>query len=148
MHTFTTGRAETRSISIAAPPEAVLGVVADGGRLPEWAPAFARAARRDGDGWLVDGGAAEFRIRLRVARELGTVDILRPADPPSGAFLRVLPNEQGSELLFTLLFPGATPEEAVAGQMATVETELEAVRALSEAAAGAWGRLRSPRAPG
>jgi hypothetical protein len=43
MPTITTARAETRTITIAAPPAAVLAVVGDGARLPEWAPAFATA---------------------------------------------------------------------------------------------------------
>jgi hypothetical protein len=66
MHTNTTHRAETRSISIAAPPPAV----------------------------------------------------------------------PGSEYLFTLVFPDGTPEIAISRQMAAVEDELVAVRALCEAEAG------------
>ena len=136
MPTIATDRCETRSISIAAPPEAVLAVVADVRRLPEWAE-FARAVRPDGDGWIVDTGAGDLRIDVRVAPELGTVDLLR-GDPPRGAFSRVLPNGDGSEYLFTLFFGDRTDATAVEAQMATVETELETVRALSEAeAAGA-----------
>jgi Polyketide cyclase / dehydrase and lipid transport len=133
MKMISPGRAETRSISIAASPEAVLDVVGDARRLPEWAPRFARAVQPDGDDWLIDTGAGELRIRLRVARELGTVDILRPGGPPRGAFTRVVPNEAGSEYLFTLLFPAGTDEAAIAKQMATVEGELQTVRELSEA---------------
>ncbi len=133
MQTISTNRAETRSISIAASPEAVLDVVGDARRLPEWAPRFARAVQPDGDDWLIDTGAGELRIRLRVAREFGTVDILRTGGPPRGAFTRVVPNEAGSEYLFTLLFPAGADEAAIAEQMATVEGELQTVRELSEA---------------
>jgi hypothetical protein len=126
-------RCETRSIAIAAPPEAVLAVVGDALRLPEWAPNFARAVRPDGDRWIVDTGAGDLRIDHRVVPELGTADILR-GDPPRGAFSRVLPNgADGSEFLFTLFFPAGTDPAAVDAQMATVERELEAVRGLSEA---------------
>jgi hypothetical protein len=135
MQTITTRRAETRSISIAAPPSAVLDVVGDPLRLPEWAPRFARAVRADGDRWLVDNGTdAEFPIRVRVSRELGTMDLLRPTDPPSGAFSRVVHDGRGSEYLFTLFFPDGTDEAAIAAQMATVEDELQTIRALSEPA--------------
>jgi uncharacterized protein YndB with AHSA1/START domain len=133
MPTIVVDRAETRTTTIAAAPEAVLDVVADARRLPEWAPRFARAVRPDGDDWLVDTGAGELRIALRVSRELGTVDLLRPGGPPRGAFLRVVPNHDGAELLFTLFFPDGTDEAAIAEQMATVEAELQTVGELSAA---------------
>ena len=134
MQTNMPDRTETRTIAIAAPPEVVLGVVGDARRLPEWAPDFARAVRPEGEGWIVDNGDAEFPIRLRVAAEFGTVDILGPTDPPRGAFARVIPSGEGSEFLFSLSFPGSTEEAAVAAQMETVEAELRTVRTLSEAA--------------
>lgn len=134
MQIITTRRAETRSISIAAPPSAVLDVVGDPLRLPEWAPRFARTVRADGDRWLIDNGADdEFPIIVRVSRELGTVDLLRPTDPPSGAFTRVIHNGHGSEYLFTLFFAEDADDAAVAAQMVTVGGELQTIRALSEA---------------
>lgn len=134
MQTNVPDRTETRTIAIAAPPEAVLDVVGDATRLPEWAPAFAHAVRPDGEGWIVESGGAEFPIRLRVAPEHGTVDILAAAELPRGAFARVIPSGAGSEFLFTLSFPPGTEEAAVVAQMQTVEAELQTVRALSEAA--------------
>ena len=133
MQMITTGHAETRSTSIAAPPSAVLDVVGDPLRLPDWAPNFAQAVRPDGDGWLIDNGTSEFRIAVRVSREHGTVDLLAPTGPPAGAFMRVVHNGQGSELLFTLFFPHGTDKAAITTQMATVEDELETVRTLCEA---------------
>lgn len=47
-------------------------------------------------------------------------------------FTRVLPNEEGSEYQFTMLFPAEVPEQAVAEQMSIVESELKTVRALCE----------------
>jgi hypothetical protein len=136
MHTNTTHRAETRSISIAAPPPAVLAVVADPRRLPEWAPGFAHGVQPDGDGWLIDTAEGRTRITVRVSPEHGTVDLLRAADPTRGAFSRVIHNHDGSEYLFTLVFPDGTPDIAISRQMAAVEDELVAVRALCEAEAG------------
>jgi hypothetical protein len=135
MPTTSQDRAESRSISIAAPPAAVLALVADARRLPEWAPAFARGVQPDGDAWLIDTGEGQVRITVRVSPEHGTVDLLSATDPTRGAFSRVLHNDGGSEYLFTLFFPDGTADAAIARQMATVEDELEAVRALCEAQA-------------
>ncbi|HWI74357.1 MAG TPA: SRPBCC family protein [Baekduia sp.] len=133
MQTNLTVRAETRTISIAAPPAAVFTLVADGARLPDWAPAFASAAEPDGDDrWLIGTGDAQFPIRVRADAEHGTVDLLRPADATVGAFMRVIPNGGGSELLFTLLFGDEVEPAAVDAQMTTVEGELATVRALAE----------------
>jgi hypothetical protein len=128
-------RSETRTISIAATPAAVVDVVREPTTLPTWAPDFARAIRPDGDRWLVDNGAAEVSVRFRVSADHGAVDLVTADDPRRGAFLRVLPNGDGSELLFTLFFPAGTPEPAVVAQMETVEGELATIRTLAEAVA-------------
>jgi uncharacterized protein YndB with AHSA1/START domain len=133
MHTISLGRAETRSISIAAPPETVLELVSDARRLPDWAPAFARAVEPAGQDWLIDSGAGQLRVRVRVSLEHGTVDLLRPDDPSRGARMRILSNEDGSEFLFTLIFPAAADDKSIARQMTTVEAELRTVRDLCEA---------------
>jgi uncharacterized protein YndB with AHSA1/START domain len=122
-------RTESRSIAIAAPPEAVFAYVADPRNLPAWAPAFATAVRPDGDDWLVTQGDAELRVAVRTSAEHGTVDLLSTQDARRGAFTRVVPSHEGSAYVFTLHFEDDTPETAVARQMATVEEELRAVRA-------------------
>src|SRR4051794_38434005 len=76
-----TNRAETRSISIQAPPDAVLDFVGDARTLPRWAPAFARAVRPDGEHWLVDTGGEERRTALPGSRGRGTPGIAAAAGP-------------------------------------------------------------------
>jgi hypothetical protein len=134
MHTIATGRAETRSISIAAAPEAVVALVGDARRLPDWAPAFASSVAPEGGAWRIGTGEGSFTIVVEVSTEGGTVDLLSTADRRRGAFLRAVPNGGGSELLFTLLFPDGTDPAAVDAQMATVDGELASVRSLCEAA--------------
>jgi uncharacterized protein YndB with AHSA1/START domain len=124
-----TNRAETRSISIPAPPDAVLDIVGDARTLPRWAPNFAQTVRPEDGHWVVND---ELHVDLRVDRALGTVDILSVERPALGAYTRVMPNGDGSEYQFTLFFPETTDEAAVEAQMAVVEEELRAVRALCE----------------
>ena len=122
----------TRSIAIAAPPETVFDLVSDPAALPRWAPGFARSARPSGDHWIIENDQGEARIVVHSSREHGTVDILSADDPGQGAYSRVLPNGTGSEYQFTLQFPSDAPEDAITAQMAVVDAELEAVRALCE----------------
>jgi hypothetical protein len=137
MHIKSLGHAETRSISIAAPPDTVLQLVGNPRRLPDWAPAFALAVEPDGQDWLIDSGEGRFRIRMLVSLEHGTVDLLRPKDPTRGARMRVLNNEDGSEFVFTLVFPIGADEDSITRQMTTVESELRTVRDLCETQATA-----------
>jgi hypothetical protein len=134
MQTITTARAETRTIPIAAPPASVLAVIGDARRLPEWAPAFARAVEPAGDHWRIDTGAGQVLVDVEVIAAAGTVDIVRPGDTTTGARLRALASGGGTELLFTILFPRGVDDAAVAAQMATVEDELATVRSLAEGA--------------
>jgi hypothetical protein len=122
----------TRSISIAADPAAVIAFLADPHNLPRWAPAFARSVTERDDQLLVDTGQGELPISLSVSQDRGTVDVLSAAEPRVGAFSRVLPNGDGSEYLFTLLFAPDAEESAVEAQLAVVDQELEAVRAFCE----------------
>lgn len=133
MQTNYQNHAETRSISIAAPPAAVIDFLADPHNLPRWAPAFAQAVRmQDGQLLVATGAGGEIALTLSVSRKHGTVDLLAAVQPGRGAFSRVLPNGDGSEYQFTLFFPAGTAETAVSAQMGTVCQELEAVRSLCE----------------
>jgi Polyketide cyclase / dehydrase and lipid transport len=127
-------RSDTQTISIDAPPAAVLSVVGDPARLPAWAPDFARAVRRHGEGWVVDTGAGELHIDVRVSRELRTVDFLAAglaAGVEIGAFSRVVPNGAGSVYIFTQ-FLG--PDDDLDHRRAVVAGELQTVRRLCEEA--------------
>jgi Polyketide cyclase / dehydrase and lipid transport len=126
-------RSSTQTISIDAPPEVVLNLVADPLALPTWAPKFASAIRPDGTDWIVDTGQGEIRINVRVSRELGTVDFLAAGLPPGteiGAFSRVVRNGSGSEYMFTQFFADDAHEADIEEQKATVAEELLAVRTL------------------
>jgi uncharacterized protein YndB with AHSA1/START domain len=125
-------KAQTRSIAIAAGTDTVFDLVADPAQLPRWAPGAARTARQDGDHWILENEGGESRIQLRASREHGTADFLSADDPRQGVFSRVLPNGEGSEYQFTMLFPADLPEEAVAAQLTIIESELQTVRALCE----------------
>jgi hypothetical protein len=129
MPTIALGRAETRTISISAPPADVFAYLSDPRHLPAWAPAFATAVTHEqGDIWRVQSGAGERRTAVRAAWPLGVVDIVSPEGPSRGLFARVIPNLSGSELIFSLSFPAGASPDQIEAQMATIERELIAVR--------------------
>jgi hypothetical protein len=129
-------RSDTQAVSIDAPATVVFDFVSDPYNLPQWAPGFARSVRPDGDDWIVTTDAGDRGVRIRVSRELGTVDFLAAGTPPGvevGGYSRVIQNGEGSEYLFTLLYAEDLPEADVAAQRAIIAEELAAVRARCEA---------------
>jgi len=68
----------------------------------------------------------------RVTRIAPAVDFLRAKDPRTGGFSRVLPNGEGAEYQFTLVFPAGTPDAAVADQLKIIDGELQSVRRFCE----------------
>lgn len=129
MTTFEPGRAETRTISLAVPPERVVAYLSDPRHLPDWAPGFATAVDHDHDDiWLAQTGAGPRRITVRVAAEHGVVDVVSADTPTIGLFTRVVPNLRGAELIFSLFFPAETESSAVDAQMAVIDEELRTVR--------------------
>jgi hypothetical protein len=136
MQIIRTQRGETRTVSIRAQPRVVFEFLGNPHNLPRWAPNFARSVRAAGEDWIIDQAGAERQIRVRVSAEHGTVDLLAAGRSDRGAFMRVVPNGDGSEFLFTLFFGGEVGEAAVLRQMRIVEAELETVRVHCENAAG------------
>jgi Polyketide cyclase / dehydrase and lipid transport len=128
-------RTQTRSIESGAEPAAVLELLADARRLPEWAPAFAdHVEGGDRKGWRVTKDGDEFEIQVVSRREAQTVDYLREIAPGlvAGAYLRVTPRlGGGSVVVITVPVP---PDGDPGATAITLNAELAALRRLAEAA--------------
>ncbi|MCR6485594.1 hypothetical protein M8542_22470 [Amycolatopsis sp. OK19-0408] len=123
-----TGRALTRTISLATSPGKVFDYLSDAHHLPEWAPGFAPAVEHDhGDVWRIPAEPAR-QVAVKAAKAQGVVDFVSPDAPNLGLFTRVVPNLAGAELIFSLFFPADTEPAAVDAQLVVVEEELRAVR--------------------
>jgi hypothetical protein len=128
-------RSETRSVQIAAPVETVHAYVSDLERLPEWAIGFAKAVRRDGDGFLVSTAAGqEIPIRVETDPALGVVDFVMSVAPGIDlvAPSRVLAHDGGSVYVFTVLQAPGMPEEVLVEQARALEHELQVLKARLE----------------
>ncbi|HEX4018468.1 MAG TPA: SRPBCC family protein [Frankiaceae bacterium] len=123
---------QTRSIESRVEPKAVMALLADARRLPEWAPGFADTVEGDErQGWTVTKDADAFEIRVVVQRDACTVDYLRDIAPglTGGAYLRVTPLiGGGSSVVITV--PVIGDPAAVA---ATLDEELVALTRLARA---------------
>ncbi len=126
-------RTVTQSIESEASPDAVVGVLAQAPRIPEWAPAFVDRVTGDArSGWLATKDGRDFALRVMVDQSAGTVDYLREVAPgrEGGAYLRAIPRPGGGSVIAMTvpLPPGVNPTDTAS----TLAQELDALAALVE----------------
>jgi carbon monoxide dehydrogenase subunit G len=129
-------RTSTQTIEIAARPEDVFAFVADPEALPRWAIGFAKAIRRNGDGWMVTTASGdELPLRVETNDASGVVDFhMGPAGATVPAASRVVANGSGSAYVFTMFQPHEMPEELFEAQIAVLGRELIVLKANLESA--------------
>ena len=127
-------RADTQTVAIEAAPSEVLGFVADGANLPRWAIGFAKSVAPNGDAWIVTTSQGEVPITIAVDEPAGTVDFHMDMGPAgeAAAYARVVPNEAGTEFVFTQFQGPGVPDEVFEQLVVAVGHELVALKALLE----------------
>lgn len=116
-------RTHTVSVGIAIDPETVYAYASEPTHLPVWAPGFVHSIVRQGNHWIAQTSLGPARFRFAPANEFGVLD--HDVELPSSTFhnpMRVIPNGEGSEVLFTLVQLPGVPN-------AQFERDLDAVRA-------------------
>ncbi len=120
----------TLAVSIDRPPAEVAAFIADVNQLPRWAGGLCKSVRREGAGWRIDTGQGEAGFRFTGNPAEGILDHMVSLEDGLEVFvpLRVVPNQNGSEVLFTLFrLPGMT-DERLQQDMAAVHTDLQQLK--------------------
>lgn len=127
-------RADTKTISIDAPPGKVLSFLREPENLPRWAVGFAKSVRRDSSGWYVKTGQGEVGISIDADERTGVVDFrMRPAPGVEVlAASRVIPRGTGSEYAFTQFQSPGMPDEAFTQSVKALEHEFTVLKAILE----------------
>ena len=116
-------------------PAEVYAFASDPRNLPRWAAGLARSEiKRDGDAWIADAPFGTVRVKFAPVNSLGVMD--HDVTLESGVTvhnpMRVVPNGEGSEFVFTLIRrPGMTDAE-LARDRAAVERDLKTLKGLLE----------------
>lgn len=127
-------RSDTQSVTINAPPKAVLAFVGLGENLPRWAIGFAKEVHRDQHRWIVTTGQGAVLVSIGVDEASGTVDFRMEPGPGAEAiaYAQGMPNGSGAEFVFTQFQQPGTPDDVFDQLVATVAHELIALKALVE----------------
>ena len=105
--------------------------------MPLWASGLAAGLTRDGDGddWIADGGPiGNVRVRFAPPNDFGVIDhrVTLPDGTVVDNALRIVPNGDGAEVMFTLLRQPAMDDAAFESDAAHVARDLEALKRLME----------------
>ena len=124
------------SIYIARRPVDVYEFASDPRNLPMWASGLARSeVTRDGDGaWIARAPFGEVKVRFAERNEFGVMD--HDVELESGVTvhipMRVVPNGEGSEFIFTLFRQLGMTDEQFAADGLAVEKDLATLKEVLE----------------
>ncbi|MCJ8148747.1 SRPBCC family protein [Shinella sedimenti] len=103
--------------------------------MPLWASGLALGLTRDGEDWIADGGPiGNVRVRFAPANDFGVID--HTVTLPDGRIvenaLRVVPNGDGAEVMFTLFRQPDMDDAAFESDAAHVALDLDTLAKLIE----------------
>lgn len=132
---MTTMAARIIHISIERDWRDVYAFMADHAKMPLWASGLSSGLTRDGDEWIAPGELGNARVRFAPDNALGVVDHLVTLEDGAKVHnaLRVVPNGDGAEVMFTLLRQTSMSDAQFAADAAWVEKDLAALKTILEA---------------
>jgi hypothetical protein len=123
------------TVSIERPAGRVYAYVRDPAHLPGWAAGLAAGIRRERGEWVADSPMGQVLVRFVPVNEYGVLDhdVVLPSGESVTNPLRVLPDGEGSEVVFTLRRRPGMTDEAWAADTAAVTADLASLRRVLEA---------------
>ena len=102
--------------------------------MPFWASGLASGLTRDGDDWIAEGTLGAARVRFAPRNDFGVIDhqVTLESGLSVHNALRIVPNADGCEIMFTLLRLPGMSEEQFATDAAHVMRDLKALKELME----------------
>ncbi|MFL0564774.1 SRPBCC family protein [Microbacterium sp. 179-I 1D1 NHS] len=122
------------SRTIESPPRDVIAFAGDPANLPRWAAGLSSGIRNEGGRWLAESPMGDIEVSFPGPVEAGVLD--HDVALPDGTVvhnpLRVLRNDAGSEVVFTLFRRDGVTDAEFAEDVSAIEADLEALRAILE----------------
>jgi hypothetical protein len=125
-------KARTLTVSIGAEPAQVYDFVSDPRNLPRWS--FFQSATRSGDWWVMGTPEGPVELRFVAANELGVLDhyVKLGSGMEIQVPMRVIPNGEGSEVIFTLFQAPDMSDEEFAQDAQQVKHDLATLKGVLE----------------
>lgn len=129
-----TWKSQHISVSIDCPVERVYEFASNPKNLPQWATGLSSSMKKDNGHWVAESVMGRIIITFADKNKFGILD--HEVTLPSGEMvynpMRVFPNNQGSEIVFTLYQRQGMSDVMVAEDARTVKKDLETLKKLLE----------------
>lgn len=127
-------KSQTISVFIAAPAARVYEFASNPGNLPLWVPSFCKSVELVGGEWVVQSPAGRAVFTFVQPNGLGVLDhtVTLPFGLKLTNPMRVIPNGDGSEILFTLFQNEGMSDQQFQEDAALVLSDLHTLRRLLE----------------
>ena len=131
-------KTQTISVCIAVPAERVYAFAGNPANLPLWAPSFFKSVELIDGVWVVQSPIGRVTFAFVPPNDLGVLDhtVTLPTGQKFTSRMRVIPNGEGSELLFTLFQEEGMSDQQFQDDAVLVLSDLQTLRRVLEAAAG------------
>ena len=118
-------------------PAEVAAFLGDPENLPRWASGLSTGVRREGDAWVSDSPMGTVTLRFAPTNEFGVLDhdVTLPNGESFHNPMRVVRNDRGSEVVFTLYRLAGVTDDAFEKDAATIAADLERAREILESGA-------------
>jgi hypothetical protein len=122
------------SVSIDLPPHEVYSFVSDPQNLPQWATGLGGSIKNVAGEWIADSPMGKIRIKFAEKNAFGVLDheVVLGSGVTINNPMRVIANEEGSEIVFTLIQQPDMSDEKFAEDAQWVEKDLRILKGLLE----------------
>jgi len=131
---MTFSRCQHISVSINRPPDWVYEFAGTPENLPRWAAGLSGSIEYVNDGWISESPMGRIKVEFADRNPFGVLD--HEVTLPSGATvynpMRVVPNDDGSEVIFTVYQRPEMSDEVFAEDAKAVAGDLERLKTLLE----------------
>jgi hypothetical protein len=122
------------SVSINTSAADVYAFASNPMNLPKWAAGLSASIKQEGDDWVADSPMGKVKVKFAPPNNLGVLD--HEVTLPSGVTvynpMRVIQNNTGSELMFTLYRQPDVSEEKYREDAGMVERDLKKIKHILE----------------
>ena len=122
------------SVSIQRSAAEVYEFASDPKNLPQWAGGLSGSIKKIDDGWLAEAPMGTVKVKFAEINKFGVLD--HEVTLASGIKfynpMRILPNNDGSEVIFTLYRQGDMSDQQFADDAESVRRDLNKLKSLIE----------------
>lgn len=127
-------KSKTLTITINCNPKKTYEFVSNLENMPKWAKTFCRSIKKSNGEWIIETPQGPMRLRIAPKNDFGILDHTVIPVPGVEVFvpMRVVPNGNGSEVIFTLFQQPGMSDENFAKDQGMVEQDLTTLKQVME----------------